>query len=140
MSQKIHINQRLKSEKQIRLLFENGSSFFVYPVKFQYVLQSETPDNSYPFCFGVSVSKKNFKKAVERNSLKRRMREAIRLQKTEIEMQLHTHNKSLTGMFIFVGKTELSFDQIKKAVSLLLKKAQKKISAGAENKDSDSDT
>ncbi len=74
--------ERLKKELWIKELFAKGSSFHLYPFR---VLQlphplPEAPHNQVLF----SVSARNFKKAVDRNTIKRRMREAYRLNKHQL--------------------------------------------------------
>jgi ribonuclease P protein component len=77
--------ERLTKEKAIQELFNRGSSFYLYPFK---VFFMPNPDPAYAFHqVLVSVSKKNFKRAVDRNLIKRRMREAYRLNKALIQAQ-----------------------------------------------------
>lgn len=71
--------ERLSKEKIIQELFEKGSSFYLYPFKV-YFMKNPNPDSQVPQVL-ISVSKKNFKRAVDRNSIKRRIREAYRLNK-----------------------------------------------------------
>ena len=71
--------ERLSREKIIQELFEKGSSFYLYPFKV-YFMQNPNPDSTTHQVL-ISVSKKNFKRAVDRNSIKRRIREAYRLNK-----------------------------------------------------------
>jgi ribonuclease P protein component len=71
--------ERLSREKIIQELFEKGSSFYLYPFKV-YFMQNPNPDSATHQVL-ISVSKKNFKRAVDRNSIKRRIREAYRLNK-----------------------------------------------------------
>jgi len=68
--------ERLSSEKSIATLFAEGDSFFQYPFKVVYKKEQST----YPFSVQllISVSKRNFKKAVDRNKIKRLIREAYR--------------------------------------------------------------
>ncbi len=71
--------ERLYKEKIIQELFEKGSSFYLYPFK---VFFMQNPESTYPVHqILISVSKKTFKKAVDRNLIKRRIREAYRLNK-----------------------------------------------------------
>ena len=71
--------ERLSKEKNIQELFDKGSSFYLFPFK---VFFMPNPD---PACavhqVMISVSKRNFKRAVDRNLIKRRIREAYRLNK-----------------------------------------------------------
>ena len=74
-------NERLKSRKQIEQLFAEGKSFVVSPFRIYF---DEKIDVRHPILniqFGIGVSSKNFKRAVDRNSIKRRIREAYRLNK-----------------------------------------------------------
>lgn len=67
--------EKLKSQKHIDLLFTKGKSVSKYPLRLVYA-EIETDEKSIEF--GVSVSKKNFKKAVDRNYFKRVLRECYR--------------------------------------------------------------
>jgi ribonuclease P protein component len=70
---------------------------------------------------GVAVSKKNFKKAVDRNRIKRLLREAYRLQKNELQHQLKSTNLQLAIFFIYTGKeVPLLTDIMEKVKAVLL--------------------
>ena len=69
--------ERLKKENDIQELFSKGSSFYLFPFK---VLLLATPHQTNHQVL-ISVSKKNFPRAVDRNLLKRRIREAYRIEK-----------------------------------------------------------
>jgi ribonuclease P protein component len=72
-------DERLSKEKWIKELFEKGSSFYFHPFKVLYLPHPDasSPKNQVMF----SVPKRMFKRAVDRNAIKRRLREAWRLNK-----------------------------------------------------------
>ncbi len=73
----------------------------------------------------VGVSSRNFKKAVDRNRIKRLMREAYRLQKNNLQQELTQNNKRLSVFFLYVGKElpayDLVFEKIGTAIKRLIK-------------------
>ena len=73
--------ERLCSVKLIEKLFHNGSSFLLYPFRIIWLQEELSAGN--PVQVLISVPKKKFKRAVDRNLLKRRIREIYRLQKSE---------------------------------------------------------
>ena len=85
-------DERLKSRKIIQQLFKKGKSFSVFPFRVIYI-EEANPETYLKAAF--SVSSKNFKKAVDRNRIKRLMRECYRLQKKNLEKQLTENKKSL---------------------------------------------
>lgn len=102
--------ERLHSKKLITELFSKGSSFNLYPLRFVFIRQA-APTVTPPQVL-VSVSKKYFKKAVDRNRLKRQMREAYRTHKH----LLRTENQpgiQLLGI-LYIGKEKSDFSLIRK--------------------------
>jgi ribonuclease P protein component len=77
--------------------------------------------------FGVGVSSKNFKRAVDRNRIKRLTREAWRLQKNELKDKLKISNKQLNVFLIYTGKELPDFPTVKDKVAIALKKLSNKI-------------
>ncbi len=107
---------KLKSRKAIEQLFKEGKSFSIFPFR---VLYLEAPASSLVknnLQTGFSVSKKHFKKAVDRNRIKRLMREAWRLQKNIFSDKINTGNKNFSVFIIYTGNElpeyELIFEKI----------------------------
>jgi len=71
--------ERLSSRKTISALFQEGEVIKAYPLR---ILYCHAEQGQYPASVTISVPKKLFKRAVDRNLLKRRIREAYRLNKT----------------------------------------------------------
>lgn len=113
-----HKDERLCSKKVIDKLFAEGKSIFAFPVKIVY-LETAIPSN-YPVQVAFSVGKKNFKKAVQRNLIKRKMREVYRLNKSKFYDEFG--EKQVAVFFIFTGKTVPEYVQIEASIKKGLKK------------------
>jgi ribonuclease P protein component len=100
-------DERLHSQKLIKELFDKGSSFFLFPFKVLVLNVPSEISGTNQALF--SVSKKKFKKAVDRNLVKRRMREAYRLHKHLITTT-ETDKKLIA--FIYVSSDILTFQII----------------------------
>ena len=114
--------EKLKSRKQIDELFLNGKSFSIFPLRITYQL---LPSEEAIVQVGVTAGKKYFKKAVDRNRIKRLMREAYRLQKNDLIELLK--QKGLKGFlfFVYTDKTIASFSTVKEAMYKALKRLEK---------------
>src|SRR5580698_8922914 len=88
--------ERLCNKKLIHELFHKGSSFLCYPFKVSWLAVAEP--QQFPAQVLLSVSKKRFKHAVDRNLLKRRIREAYRLGK---QQNLYTGLQEADARIIF---------------------------------------
>lgn len=93
--------EKLKSRKTIEQLFKEGKSFSNFP--FRILWKFNETIATAPLQTGFAVSSKHFKKAVDRNRIKRLMREAYRLQKNDLQHQLNQNNKQLAMFFIYTG-------------------------------------
>lgn len=111
-------NEKLKSQKTIDLLFSQGKSVSKYPLRLVYV-ENTDENNSEKVLMGVSVSKKYFKKAVDRNYFKRVLRECYRLNQDELKENLE---KSYAFMFFYQTKEKLSYQEIEEKTIQLFKK------------------
>jgi ribonuclease P protein component len=100
-------NERLKSKTTIGLLFSEGKSVSKYPLRLVY-RQAEV-NQEEKIKIGVSVSKKYFKRAVDRNYFKRVLRETYRLNK---HLLLDNIQESYSLMFFYQTKDRLSYEEI----------------------------
>lgn len=110
--------ERLSSKKHIEELFKNGSSFYLHPLLVKFRPASDSAEPCHKALF--TVPKKNFKKAVHRNLLKRRMREAYRLHKEGIAPGRDGIFYHLA--FVYLDKSLLPYAQIEEKLKALLQR------------------
>lgn len=112
--------ERLSSFKEIQALMKKGETFFHYPFKVVYQhIRLEAEDEAPANAIIVSVPKRNFKRAVKRNLLKRRIRESYRLNKGLLEAPCGCRTNAL---FVYVSKEILEFSHIEKKLKEVLVK------------------
>ncbi|HEY8402516.1 MAG TPA: ribonuclease P protein component [Cytophagaceae bacterium] len=117
-------NEKLCSLKLIEELFRKGESHFLYPIKLLVLKRKEPlPSQPYPQVL-FSVPKKNFKKAVDRNRIKRQLREAYRLNKNTFFKATHPEKNPLALAIIFVAREKIDFHTIEKKLILILERLQ----------------
>lgn len=102
--------EKLKSRKMIGKIFSEGFVVKSYPIRIQFIFHDF--DESPNCQVGVSVPKRNFKSAVDRNRLKRQIREAYRLNKSILIEKLNAKNKKISLMIIFSGRDFLPYKTI----------------------------
>jgi ribonuclease P protein component len=110
-------HEKLKSKTTIDLLFSGGKSVSKYPLRLVYV--PVVLENNEKIKFGVSVSKKNFKHAVDRNYFKRVLRETYRLNK---HLLLENLDQPYAIMFFYQTKDRLSYQEIETKTIQLFEK------------------
>ena len=114
--------EKLKSAKLIQQLFKEGKSFSNFPFRVVYLT---TEINSVHLQAAFSVSSKNFKKAVDRNRIKRLMREAYRLQKKELKTELEETQQYLVVFFIYMGNALPKYDEVYPKIGTALERLEK---------------
>ena len=104
--------ERLCSKKRLTALFQNGSSFLLYPFRIT-CLSSPIVSQSHPVQVVIAVPKKRFKSSVDRNLIKRRIKEAYRLNK-EIHLYpfLNQDHQKIVLAISYIGKEIHDFDFI----------------------------
>ncbi|WP_248724552.1 ribonuclease P protein component [Seonamhaeicola sp. ML3] len=115
--------EKLKSKKLIDQLFTEGQSVSAYPLRLVY-LKTEFED-AVTAKTGVSVSKRYFKNAVDRNRIKRLLRESYRLNK---HRYFNNFTTQYAFMILYIGKEKLTFSEVETKMNKLFDKFLNKIS------------
>ncbi len=113
--------EKLKSKKTIEALFAEGKNLREFPIKLIY-LKTPFEDGAH-FKVGVVAPKKKFKKAVDRNLIKRLLRESYRLNKSLI---FNNIEGNYAFLFLYLGHKAPSFDEVHSAMKKLLEDFLKK--------------
>ncbi len=115
MRQSFPQNEKLKRQLLIERLFEEGRAIKIFPVKAILLEDPALEQTQAAF----SVPKKNFKKAVDRNRIKRQLREAYRLHKDAF---LSKSGKKFAVIFIYLGKELPAYSQLENTMVSVLKR------------------
>ena len=114
-------NEKLKSKKAIEALFSEGQSYVSHPIRIVYKVN---PKSDYTIRIGESVAKKKFKHAVDRNLLKRRIKEAYRLNKSLVQLP---EDVSIDILFIYTSSKIKDYSVIDKSMKEILSKLDTKL-------------
>jgi ribonuclease P protein component len=116
-------DERLKSRKLIEQLFSEGRRFAVSPFRVFYLfIKPEAGSTKKLLQCGVAAGSKSFKKAVDRNRIKRLTKEAYRLQKKELAAAMTDNKQALLLFFVFTGKEVPDFILVKEKIAVILNK------------------
>jgi len=129
---------KLKSRKQTQHLFSKGQSIQVFPIKLIYTIETiesnldaNKGEQNGMVQAGVGAPSRTFRKAVQRNRVKRLLREAYRLEKPNFIERASLHNKRLNLFFLYTDAfilTQLEIQtKLKEALNLLVKKLTQSI-------------
>ena len=116
MNQRFPTIEKLKSRKLIDALFEKGKSVTVFPLRIYYLPLEEASDS---YKTGVSVPKRIFKLAVDRNRIKRLLREAFRKNKYLV---YEKHAQHFALLIVFIGKQTPDYEFVEQKLQKALKK------------------
>jgi len=126
--QTLNKHERLLREKVIDLLFKEGKHFWQTPLK---VIWKNLPlDGPSPAQILVVVPKKKIRKAVDRNLIKRRMREAYRKNKKEFYHFLTDQNSNCALAIIYTSNEIASYTEIEEKIILVLQRLQRNYEKG----------
>jgi ribonuclease P protein component len=124
--------EKLKSRKRIERVFKEGKGLTLFPFKVWWLLQPGAADRiqtaDSPLQAGFGVSSRHFKKAVDRNRVKRLSREAYRLQKQPLFQRLEEKGLCLAVFFVYTGKDLPEYATVTHKIGVLLQKLLKEIS------------
>jgi ribonuclease P protein component len=118
---------RLTSRKAIGFLFEKGTSFSLFPFRVTYIIHPilQLQSNTTPLQAGFSVGKKYFKKAVDRNRIKRLMKEAYRLQKNSLHQSIIQQPMQLQFFLMYTGNALPDYELVAQKTTAILKRLNK---------------
>jgi ribonuclease P protein component len=130
--------EKLKSRKALEELFAKGKSFSVFPIKVFYTVADQSnadglvADHALVQA-GVGVSSRIFKKAHDRNKVKRLLREVYRTQKQPLYKTVVANQQALNVFFLYIGKELPIFADLQIAMEKTLEKLIRKISEPTPN-------
>ncbi len=116
-------DEKLCSQKVIGEIFLSGTSFLCYP--FKVVWKFESLPSVFPIQVMFSVPKRLFKRAHDRNLLKRRMREVYRVKKDQLYHLAAVNRKQIALILVYIAKEELEFIQLDEAMDKVIRRFQK---------------
>lgn len=114
-------SENLKSNKLIEKVFESGSRQKAYPIRLQYLIHDHE-DVAHHVQATFVASKRLFKTAVDRNRLKRQMREAYRLHKSPLIEYAEANNLKFALVFIYMPNEKMDYTTIEKGMLKILDK------------------
>ena len=118
--------ERLKSNLSIQELLKHGKVVSRFPLKI-YWDYSPDPQQKYPVRAAISVPKRKFRKAVDRNLMKRRLREAYRLNKYTLYDTLDLRQQKIQLIILLLSDEFIPFDLLEKGLRELLRQMLNKL-------------
>jgi ribonuclease P protein component len=117
---KFRKSERLCSRKSIGKLFTSGKISFHYPFRVHWL--DAGSGSPFPAKAAITVPRKTFKKAVDRNRIKRIIREAYRINKEQLYTGLRQRDRNIEMIIIYIASGEHDFNFIKERITILFQK------------------
>lgn len=115
-------NERLKSKIAIAKLYKEGEHINQYPIKIVWKVEKAQDSNDFPAKVVLSVSKKKFKKAVDRNRVKRLLKETYRVNKNELVSALKDSNLELHFFLVYLDKNLPEYHALENKIKTALQR------------------
>ena len=120
-------NERLRGRKNFAELFDKGKVFTLSPFRITWMIVTGK-DHKFPLQAAFVVPKRNFKKASDRNRIRRRMKEAYRLHKNELKEIMGASGKQLVFTCVYSGREESLYPEIENKIIVTLQRLAKETS------------
>ena len=124
MKNRLKKEERIYKKEEIDIFFKSGMHFTEFPFRIIYYTLPVEPSDDISLKIAVSVPKKRFKKAVDRNLLKRRIKEAYRLNNHELKEVLKNTPHQLHILFIYTSPESMKYKLIESKIILILQSMQ----------------
>lgn len=131
MGNTFHKQERLTGLKVFEELMSKGSSFFAHP--FRIIWMPSTEEQEFPVRIAFAVPKRNFKSAVKRNRVKRLLREAYRLHKSDLYAALDKKSVKIVVMLVYTHKELPVYAEAEGKIILSLQRLIKAIDAAGKS-------
>lgn len=123
--------ERLGGLKIFEDLMSKGSSFFVHP--FRIIWMQVPADQKFPARIAFAVPKRNFKSSVKRNRIKRQLREAYRIHKSELYSALELKSVKIVVMLVYTHKEQPTHAEVEGKIILSLQRLIKVVNAAGKS-------
>lgn len=119
-------SERIYLRDTLRRLFACGATFVAYPFRVVYMMVEE-PMKEAPLAILISVPKKRFKHATDRNRVKRLVRESFRLQKAPLREKLEARHTTLCFAVLMIADEIPSYASVYKAMEKILRRLEREV-------------
>jgi len=116
--------ERIYKRDELQILFNDAKSFSLFPFRVLHRPYSVAEEDTIYLKVAISIPKKRFKKAVDRNKLKRKGKEAFRLNRNPLKKQLIDSEQGVLLMLIYIAEEPFDYHKIEEKIILILQRLQ----------------